>query len=67
MLTQQCPISCFVEDYRLRQCPPRAGLSLSDAQGTDRVGGPLLTKAKLKAGSHPRNNKLFVLQMVQIE
>ena len=44
----------------------RAGLSLSDAQGTDRAG-PLLTKAKLKAGSHPRNNKLFVLQMVQIE
>ena len=45
----------------------RAGLSLSDARGTDRVGGPLLTKAKLKAGSHPRNNKLFFLQMVQIE
>ena len=36
-----------------------AGLSLSDARGTDRVGA-LANESKTEGGSHPRNFNLFV-------
>ena len=44
----------------------RAGLTLRDARGTNRVGA-LTSGSKTEGGSHLRNFQLFVFQMVQIE